>query len=129
MITASQNLELYELETKTEVYRRGIFTASAVRAKNSAAMVKTAKQKVKKLLADKKFVVALGGEHSVSLGPIQAHTEYFDNLSVLQLDAHSDRREAYLGDRLSHASIMARVQEITKNVVSVGIRSLDSSEL
>jgi len=129
IITASQNLELYDLETKTEVYRRGIFTAPPIKAESSSAMVKTARQKVKKLLADKKFVVALGGEHSVSLGPVQAHAEYFDNLSVLQLDAHADRRDAYLGDSYNHASIMARVQEITKNVVSVGVRSLDSSEL
>jgi agmatinase len=129
IIKASQNMELYDIETNSEVYKQGIFTEKEIRAKNSVAMINKAKQKIKQLLNDKKFVVCLGGEHSVSLGPIQTFATFFDNLSVLQLDAHTDLRDAYLGNKYNHASVMARVKEITKNIVSVGIRSLDSSEL
>ncbi len=129
IIEASKNMELYDIETNSEPYKNGIHTAKAVTAKKSAEMADKAYRGVKGFLSDKKFVVSLGGEHSVSLGPVKAHVEAFGDISILHLDAHSDRRDSYEGDRLSHASIIARVTELTNKVVSVGIRSMDSSEL
>src|SRR5690606_9268702 len=77
-----------------------------------------------------KFVVTLGGEHTISQAPIAACAEHFGEISVLQFDAHTDLREAYLGDPFSHASVMARVkeQESVRNIVAVGIRAMDRSE-
>jgi agmatinase len=73
--------------------------------------------------------VVLGGEHSVTLGPVQAAAERHPGLSVLHLDAHGDRRESYEDDPHSHACIIARVKEVTRPIVSVGIRSIDKSEV
>ena len=129
IIEASQNMELYDIETDSEVYKKGIFTEKAIIEKTSEAMVSQTYKKVKSLLKDNKFVVTLGGEHSISAGPIRAHAEFFDNMSILHFDAHSDRRDSYEGTKYSHASIMARAKEITEKIISVGIRSMDSSEL
>jgi agmatinase len=131
LIRASANMELYDIETKSEVYKRGIYTAPAILAANSEEMVQKAYTEALNLIQSGKFVVALGGEHAVSNGPIRAHAEYYQNISVLQLDAHTDLRDSYKGDPLSHASIMARVKEISgvKSSVAVGIRAVDSSEL
>jgi agmatinase len=129
IINASRNMELYDIETNAEVFRKGIHTAKAVTAGNARTMTVKVQKKVEALLKDDKFIIVLGGEHTVSLGTIRAHAEWFNNLSILHLDAHSDMRDSYEGDKYSHASIMARVKEITKNIVSVGIRSTDSSEL
>ncbi|MBI4653707.1 MAG: agmatinase [Nitrospirae bacterium] len=140
IINASKNMELYDIETNSEIYKKGIYTADGIIAKKSKEMVEKAYKKVKSFLNDKKFVVVLGGEHTVSLGTVKAHAEYFKDLSILHLDAHSDMRDSYEGDKLSHACVMARVTESlkfkvkssklkTENIVSVGIRSMDSSEL
>jgi agmatinase len=129
IISASRNMELYDIETDSEVYRKGIHTANAVAAGTARTMAEMVRKKTAAFLHDEKFVVVLGGEHTVSLGTVQAHSDYFGNLSVLHLDAHSDMRDSYEGDKYSHACIMARVKEITGNIVSVGIRSTDSSEL
>lgn len=129
IIEASKNMELYDIETASEVYKKGIFTEKAIIAKDSNAMVKKVYRKVKGLLEDGKFVVTLGGEHSISAGPIKAHSEFFDDMSILHLDAHSDRRDIYEENKYSHACIIARAREITDKIISIGIRSMDSCEL
>ena len=129
IINASGNMELYDIETASEVYKKGIHTSKAVISDNSRDMMDKVRKKVGKLLIDGKFAVVLGGEHTVSSGSVKAHAECFDNMSILHLDAHSDMRDSYEGDKYSHACVMARAKEITGNIVSVGIRSMDSSEL
>lgn len=129
IINASRNMELYDIETNSEVYRKGIHTAKAVTAGRAQAMAVKVQNKVSDFLEDNKFVTVLGGEHTVSLGTIRAHTDFFENISILHLDAHSDMRDSYEGNKYSHACIMARVKEFTEHIVSVGIRSSDSSEL
>ena len=129
IIEASANMELYDIETNSEVYKKGIFTCAPIEADTAREMVDKAREKTAELLKDGKLVVSLGGEHTVSLGPIQACHERHPRLSVLHLDAHADTRDTYHDDKLSHACIMARVKELTKETVSVGIRSMDSSEV
>lgn len=131
LIEASRNLELYDIETDSEVYLKGIFTAPPVEAKTSEEMLETTYQRTKALLEKDKFVVALGGEHSISFAPIKAHAEKFEKITVLQFDAHADLQDAYEGNPLSHASVMARVMELenVEKIVSVGIRSMSSEEL
>lgn len=129
IIEASRNMELYDIETDFEVYKKGIFTASEIIAHTSKEMIRNTYDKVMSVLENGKFVVVLGGEHTVSVGPIKAHAEFFQDIVILHLDAHSDMRYSYEGNKYSHACVMARVKEITKNIVSVGIRSMDSSEL
>lgn len=129
IIEASGNMEVYDIETKSEVYKQGIHTTKPITTKNSKQMIAQGYERTKQYLADDKFVVTLGGEHSIPHGPIKAYAEKFKNLSVLHFDAHTDRRKEYGGTPYSHASIIARVEEMVNNVVSVGIRSLDISEL
>lgn len=78
---------------------------------------------VKKLIDDKKFVVTLGGEHSISTAPIKAHFDSYKDLSILHFDAHSDLRMEYEGTKYSHASFAARVAEFTTEVTQIGIRA------
>lgn len=129
LIEASANMELYDIETESEVYKQGIYTASAMRDFPSPEeMVSFVKDTVGGYLNRNKFTVVLGGEHSVSIGAIQAHAETYKNMTVLQLDAHSDLRDSYEGSKNNHACVMARAKEVCP-IVQVGIRSMDSSEL
>ncbi|MBN8549291.1 MAG: agmatinase [Deltaproteobacteria bacterium] len=128
IIEASMNMELFDIETRTEVYKRGIYTAPAVHAETGEGLNAKAYLETKRHLDEGRFVIALGGEHSVSYGPIMAHAEKFKDISILQIDAHTDMRDTYEGNKFSHACIMARAKEFSKNIVQVGIRSLDQSE-
>jgi len=129
IIEASMNMELYDLETNTEVYKNGIFTSEEILSISSEEMIECVYDRVTELIKDGKFVVTLGGEHTVSLPAIKANHNIYDTISILNLDAHSDMRDSYLDNKYSHACVMARVKEITDNIISIGIRSLDSSEL
>lgn len=128
IIEASTHMELYDIETDSEVYKKGIFTAGPIDGQEFPEdMVKSVAEKVRYHLRGNKFAVVLGGEHSVSLGPVRAHIEKNNDITVLQLDAHSDLRDEYEGSRYNHACIMARIKELCP-IVQVGIRSMDSSE-
>ena len=132
LIEASRNLELYHIPTGTQVYEHGIYTFPAIEYRDSEHMLESTYEQVLELLRQGKFVVTLGGEHSISAAPIRAHAEFFKSgISVLQFDAHADLQPAYEGNPLSHASVMARVIEIPsiKGVTAVGIRSMSSEEL
>ena len=128
ILDASHYVEFYDEETGREVYRDlGIATLAPMvfaRKKDEAALEEIY-QTVKKLLQDKKFIVSLGGEHTVSQAIIAAHAERYKDLSVLQIDAHSDLRQEYQGSKYSHACIMARVCEFIdpQRIVQVGIRA------
>lgn len=128
LLEASYTLENYDIETRSEVYLNGIFTAQAVTEKSSPeAMVNAVYQATAKHLADGKFQVLLGGEHSVTTGAVKAIYEKYPDVSVLQLDAHSDLRPTYEGSIYNHACVMNRVQEWCP-IVQVGIRAMDKIE-
>lgn len=128
IIEASGYLELYDIETETEVFRKGIFTAKPIHAGTSASLLKKTHSAASRYLGDDKLVITLGGDHSVSVGVIKAYAERYKDLSVLHLDAHADSRDSYEGSRYNHACVISRVREFTRNIVSVGIRSMDVSE-
>lgn len=128
ILEASANMELYDIETNSEIYKIGIFTAPPVTEKSSPEqMVNAVHQETLKYLKQGKFIVGLGGEHSVTTGFVRAHAELYKNLTVLQLDAHTDLRPDYEGSPYNHACVMSRVAEICP-FVQVGIRSMDSIE-
>ena len=128
IIEASRYLEFYDIETDSEVFKKGIFTAKPIRAASSSALIKKTDSAVSRYLKDNKLVVTLGGEHSVSIGVIKSYAKHYKDLSILHLDAHADSRDSYEGSRYNHACVIARVREFTQNIVSVGIRSMDVSE-
>ncbi|NOQ25010.1 MAG: agmatinase [Bacteroidales bacterium] len=127
-LEASENMEIYDIETDSEVYKKGVFLTDPVTENNSPeemvnAVHKTASQYIKQ----GKFVSLFGGEHSVSIGSIRAFRENFEDLTVLQLDAHADLRPEYDGSKCNHACAVHEAQHTT-NLVQVGIRSMDSVE-
>ena len=85
-------------------------------------------ENVKKHIGNGKFVVTIGGEHSISTAPIKAYFDSYNNLSILHFDAHSDLREEYEGSKYSHASFAARVSEFTTAITQVGIRAQCKAE-
>lgn len=129
LIEASGYMELYDIETKSEVYRKVISTDQDVEAKNTDELNQRVYERVSKHIAAKKFVVTLGGEHSISYGAAKAHIEKFPDLNILHLDAHTDRREEFEGNKFSHACTLRRISELNDDIISIGIRSLDISEL
>ncbi len=129
ILEASANMELYDIETNIEVYKAGIFTAEPIITDESPDLLfDRVYKKAKGYLNDNKILVTIGGNHSVPVGSCKAYCDKYENVSVLQIDAHSDMRESYQGNKYSHACAMARMKEWAKPVM-VGIRSMDSSEL
>lgn len=129
IMEASVNLEFYDVETRTEAHKKGIHTIAPITEKSSPdTLVEAVYRKIIHLIEEKKFAVIVGGNHTVSIGSIKAFSEKINNLSVLQLDAHSDLRPEYEGSRFNHASAMARAREFAP-VVQVGIRSMAAEEL
>ena len=130
IVDASRNMELYEEETRSEVYKLGIHTLDEFESRDTPeAMMESLYDRTKQLLDSEKFICMLGGEHSVSAPVIRAHAERFHNMSVLQIDAHADLRDTYDGTPHSHASIMARVvKDLRIPSVQVGIRSISADE-
>ncbi len=127
-LKASENMELYDIETGTEVYKQGIYLAEAVSEKSSPeALVKSVHGITKDYIKRNKFVTLIGGEHSLSIGSIRAFNECFDDLTVLQIDAHADLRESYEGSRCNHACALHEASQHT-NLIQVGIRSMDVLE-
>jgi agmatinase len=128
ILEASRNMELYDIETGTEVYRRGIYTDDPLKVPASVEMMVNQVQKtVWEWLKRNKYVVTLGGEHSVSVGAVRAYHHKYPEMSVLQLDAHTDLRQEYQGSPYNHACTMARIREICP-ITQAGIRSMDKEE-
>lgn len=128
IIESSANMELYDIETDSQVYLKGIFTNKTIRTVSAPEdMVETVRKKVHQYIRSDKFTVVIGGEHSVSIGSIKAHAQNYTGITVLQLDAHADLRDQYQGSKYNHACVMARAREISP-IVQAGIRSMDSSE-
>lgn len=126
---AAENMELYDIETNKEVYKNGIFIAPELTGYSSPeAMVADVEQTVTKYINTGKFVTIIGGEHSVSIGSIRAFARQYTDLTVLQLDAHSDLRPEYEGSKCNHACAMHEAS-FTTNLVQVGIRSMDTVEI
>ena len=128
-LDASENMELYDIETDTEHYLQGVYMAGEVSEKSSPEkMVEAVYQKTKELVKDReKLFTLIGGEHSVSIGSIRAVGEEYHNLTVLQLDAHTDLRPEYHGSKNNHACAVFEANQKHK-LVQVGIRSMDAEE-
>lgn len=127
-LKASENIELYDIETDSEVYKNGVFLADAVTENNSPEkMVNAVHTLTKSYIKKNKFVTIFGGEHSVSIGSIRAFNECFNNLTVVHLDAHANVRKEYEGSKFSHACAVHEASQTT-NLIQVGIRSMDAVE-
>lgn len=128
-LEASENMELYDIETKSEVYKKGVYLAPPVTEDSSPEkMVEAVYKTTKNYIKQEKFVTIFGGEHSVSIGTIRAFNESFEDLTVVQIDAHADLRPEYEGTKYNHACAVHEASKKT-NLIQVGIRSMDVSEV
>lgn len=127
-LQAAENMELYDIETDSEVYRQGLFlTPPVTEATKPEKMVQSVYDTTKKYLSQGKFVTLIGGEHSISIGSIQAFSEHFRQLSILQLDAHADLRSTYQGTPYNHACALHEAAR-KHLLIQLGIRSMDAEE-
>ena len=127
-IEASENMELYDIETDSEVYTKGIHILPTIHESSTPKKVyEVVKSKTTELLKQDKFLTFFGGEHSVSIGIIEAYRQKFQDLTVLQLDAHAELRENYLGSKYNHACAVHQASKTT-NLIQLGIRSMDVCE-
>ncbi|GAB4127175.1 MAG: agmatinase [Ignavibacteriales bacterium] len=131
ILDASHYVEFYDEEFDREIcFEKGICTLEELNFKDKShkKSLHLIEKSVSDLISDHKFVITLGGEHSLSSAPAFAHHSTYKNLSILQIDAHSDLRDSYEGSKLSHASVMRRIYEFNKDIVQVGIRAQSIEE-
>ena len=131
ILAASQQLELFDEELWCEPYRD--FGIATLQAPEIAVGVEPALNQLEQIVDDvldkKRFPLILGGEHSLTAGAIRPFVRRHDELVVLQIDAHADLRDGYLGEHYSHASAMRRVLDHANcRVVSCGIRAICQAE-
>jgi agmatinase len=128
LLDASLAVELYDIETRSEAFRRGIHVLDvALDFSSPERMVEGVEREISAIFARNAFPILIGGEHSVSVGAAWAAAQIHKKLTVLQLDAHADLRETFRGSAHNHACVMARVREKAP-FVQVGIRSAEKQE-
>lgn len=129
ILDASDSLELYDIQYQHSAYEAGIYTDHFdYDFSTPDTMVDSVYQRVKHFMQQGKSIGLLGGEHSVSVGAIQAMSESHKDLTVLQFDAHADLRDDYHDSIFNHACVMRRAQDYAR-VVQVGIRNVCEEEL
>ncbi|MCP4591018.1 MAG: agmatinase, partial [bacterium] len=130
IIAASEHLELFDEELGAEFHECGIATLDALApsAGGPQAMHQDVVAYAGRVVRDGQIPLALGGEHGITAGLVRAVAGKFENLSVLQIDAHTDLRNEFEGSAFSHAAVMRRVLEYVEVIVPVGIRSFSSEE-
>lgn len=127
-LDAAENMELYDIETDTEVYKQGIHMMEEWSGFSSPEeMFEKTYKMTNELLGYNKFNTFFGGEHSISIGIIKAYYEAYENLTVLQIDAHADLRPTYNGTPFNHACALYDASQ-NCNLIQVAIRSMDISE-
>jgi agmatinase len=128
-LEAAENMELFDIETDSEVYRKGIHILPVIKETSTPGKV-VAEVYRNSLFAIKtgKFPTFFGGEHSISIGIIKAFYETYPDITVLQMDAHADLRPEYNKSVFNHACALHDASKKT-NLIQVGIRSMDKSEL
>jgi agmatinase len=129
LLEASGTIELYDIETASEPWKRGIATLPPILYDGGPEELAGLVRRTASEVLDRGAIpVVIGGEHSVTIGAVEAAADAFPGVAVLQIDAHGDTRESYEGSTHNHACVMARARERCP-IVQVGIRAVDSSEL
>jgi agmatinase len=129
ILLASGQVELWDQETGNDAHSQGIFTLPEMELAYTdvGAALAEIKRVATELVAHDKFLVVLGGEHSISVPVVEAVAARTPGLSVLQIDAHADMRASYQGSPFSHACAMRRIVEHAP-CTQVAIRSLSKEE-
>lgn len=131
ILYASRQVELFDPALGREIHHPGVATLDPIEteAVSPDEMMKSLFAAAKKVVRDGKFLLSLGGEHSISAPLVRAVQTRYKKLSVLHLDAHSDMRDTWQGSKCSHACVMKRIQELGCKTVSFGIRNSSEGEV
>src|SRR6188474_2138119 len=129
ILVASSHMELWDEETQTDVHSIGIFTLPEMEFPFASMdeVVVEIRRVTAELVKRDKFPLVLGGEHSITPAVVAAVATKYPGLSVLQIDAHADLRESFMGTPHNHACAMRRTLEFARTT-QVGIRSLSAEE-
>lgn len=129
IIEASTHMELYDEELRANTYEAGIHILPLLESTTLGPeeMIHRVHEASQYILKEKKIPVMLGGEHSITLGMVNALKKKYPNLSVLQFDAHADMRDSYQDNPFNHACVARRISKVCP-LVQVGIRSLSAEE-
>ena len=129
IIAASEDMELFDVGLGYEPYRWGIHTLPelAPMPGDAEGMIARIEEVAGELIDDGKFVVTLGGEHTVAVGAARAHAKRNADLSVLAIDAHADMRDSYLDSHYNHACTLRRCSDVAP-VTQIGLRSAEAEE-
>ncbi|MEL6493926.1 MAG: agmatinase [Cyanobacteria bacterium J06623_7] len=136
IVNASQQLEAYDIELGLEVCQETkIFTAEAIASTKldpnlaPEMMLELVSKRVAALITNDKFVITLGGEHSITAGVVKAYKDKLQEpFTIIQIDAHGDMRHSYEGSIYNHACVMRRVLDLGLPTLPVGIRSICQEE-
>ena len=130
IIEASAHMELFDEENKIESYRAGIFASTEIPMTTTGplSMLKAMERRVRSVLKAGRFPILVGGEHSGTCGAAMALKKKYDDLTVLQFDAHTDLRDKYLGTPWNHACVGRRIVNTGARLIQVGIRSMSEEE-
>jgi len=122
LMAASHNIELFDEELRRDFFDIGISTSQPINKFSDIYSL------IMKHLNNEKFIISIGGEHTITLPIIKAFKEKYKHISILQIDAHSDLKDNYNGQQ-THATVMRRVFELGNiNLVQLPVRSLDAEE-
>ncbi len=130
LLEASENLERLDVETMIDWVNKGIHTLPPFYpSRRPATAVGEMKAMANRVLDQDKFLLSLGGDHAVSIGPMMATADHHPGVGILQVDAHLDLRDMWKGSRYNHACVMRRaVEDMGLSAVQVGIRSFSAGE-
>ena len=124
-------MELYSYELSADVSKIGICTLQSMAPDVSSPenMLVKIKDEVGIILDDKKIPLLIGGEHTITIGALQALKERGRDVTLIQFDAHADSRDELLGSKYMHATVAARAKELCGSVFQVGLRSIDAESV
>ncbi|MDI6716871.1 MAG: agmatinase [Actinomycetota bacterium] len=131
IINASRQVELYDEELEIEIYEKvGIHTFKEIMPdmRGPEHQVELVRKVFVEVMGAGKFPVMIGGEHSLTIGAVRAVKNFYPDVSVLQLDAHTDLRKEYESTPYSHASVMRRIFESDVKIAQVGVRNSSKEE-
>jgi agmatinase len=130
VLNASRQIELYDCVTGCETFSRigGIASLEPIICDDAQTLCDELEKETSRWLNKNRMVVTLGGEHTSVVGAVKAHANHYSELTILQLDAHSDLRNEYLGDSWNHACAIRRIMDFHTDIVQAAIRSQDMEE-
>lgn len=129
IIEASRHVEYLDQELGQEFHHAGVVTYPPIPpAEDPAEQMERVRSAAATIIGSGKFLLTLGGEHSITAPLVEVASREHGEISVLQIDAHADLRDTYQGTKYSHACVMRRVLETTGHICQVGIRSYSQQE-